>query len=53
MSDQMQEIPKQRGTSSGEIGQNPVEIIGKRPAPPESQPANDGEVKEDAADSKA
>jgi hypothetical protein len=47
MTDQSGEIPKQRGTSSGEIGQNPVETIGKRPAqneepdPASSEPVED------------
>jgi len=31
---QSKDVPIQRGTSSGEIGQNPVEIIGKQTTPP-------------------
>jgi hypothetical protein len=34
MADQSTEVPTQRGTSSGEIGQNPVEVRGKQPVPP-------------------
>lgn len=47
MTDQSNDIPKQRGTSSGEIGQNPVETIGKQPAkkdepdPASSEPVED------------
>jgi hypothetical protein len=31
MSDQTNEVPTQRGTSAGEIGQNPVETRDKQP----------------------
>jgi hypothetical protein len=47
VTDQRDEIPKQRGTSSGEIGQNPVETIGKQPTqngepdPASSEPLDD------------
>jgi hypothetical protein len=48
MTDQSKDIPNQRGTSSGEIGQNPVEIIGKRTVPPGDKQASDAtEEKED------
>jgi hypothetical protein len=39
--DQSKDVPSQRGTSSGEIGQNPVEIIGKKIVPPGDKPASD------------
>jgi hypothetical protein len=41
VADQTNDVPNQRGTSSGEIGQNPVEIIGKQPAPPLDKPDTD------------
>jgi hypothetical protein len=41
MTDKTNDVPTQRGTSSGEIGQNPVEIIGKQPAPPVDKPDTD------------
>ena len=42
------EIPTQRGTSSGEIGQNPVEIAGKRCVPsPKDQPASERKHEDD------
>lgn len=47
MTDKTQEIPSQRGTSSGEIGQNPVEIIGKDTVQAGSKPANDPKTKEE------
>ena len=40
-----QDVPNQRGTSSGEIGQNPVEIIGKKTVPPGDKSARDHEAK--------
>jgi hypothetical protein len=52
MADQTNEVPNQRGTSSGEIGQNPVEIIGKLPAPPKGQPEIDPKVKEEESNRK-
>jgi len=38
------DVPTQRGTSSGEIGQNPVEIIGKKTVSPGDKPASDEKV---------
>jgi hypothetical protein len=46
--EQTNDVPNQRGTSSGEIGQNPVEIIGK----PIHKPAGDPKVKEEDSGSK-
>ncbi|HEY9127994.1 MAG TPA: hypothetical protein VIM62_12750 [Acidobacteriaceae bacterium] len=31
MAEQSDHVPNQRGTSSGEIGENPVEVVSKRP----------------------
>jgi hypothetical protein len=48
MAEQTNGVPNQRGTSSGEIGQNPVEIIGKHLAPsvdkPDTDPNDDQET---------
>jgi len=52
MTDQSKEIPNQRGTSSGEIGQNPVEIIGKKTVPPGDKQASDATAKEEDSNSK-
>jgi len=52
MSDQANEVPTQRGTSSGEIGQNPVEIIGKKTVPPGDKQAIDATAKEEDSSSK-
>jgi hypothetical protein len=43
-----EEIPKQRGTSSGEIGQNPVEIGNKQCVPsPKEKAANERKTEDD------
>ena len=47
MTDKTNEVPTQRGTSSGEIGQNPVETIGKQP--PKEKSADDPKAKEEKA----
>ena len=39
MADHIEDVPTQRGTSSGEIGQNPVEIRQPVP-PPKEKPAS-------------
>jgi hypothetical protein len=45
------EIPKQRGTSSGEIGQNPVEISGKQCVPsPKEKPAYERKIEDDPSE---
>jgi hypothetical protein len=52
MTDQSKDIPNQRGTSSGEIGQNPVEIIGKPTVPPGGKSAVVPKVKEEESNNK-
>jgi hypothetical protein len=42
---QSKNLPNQRGTSSGEIGQNPVEIIGKKTVPPGNNQTSDATEK--------
>ena len=46
MADEIEDVPTQRGTSGGEIGQNPVEIRDKQSFP-------DGSVKNKPGDSDA
>jgi hypothetical protein len=57
MADETKDIPTQRGTSSGEIGQNPVEIRGKQGKPdgsvdnePDEEEVNDSLGTVDPAD---
>lgn len=49
---QSKDVPNQRGTSSGEIGQNPVEIVGKQTMPPGDKQASGRNIKEEDSSSK-